>query len=319
MIPENLRFISAHPDDEYFAWQSEVFLTNAREKQIANKCIMAIWCQKSGPHKCWEKIKRKYREVEFFFYPDTGEDLTDYIPRVRPIVLRKLFEQNAQRFKDYVFFYHDTDIIFNFLPDFEKLCKDDICWQSDTSYYLDYTYLVGKTEQGKFPKGELFDRFEKLTGVTEEMIKAYDKNTGGAQYILKGIDASFWAECEKDMMAIRTALMFEKPDSLNRLFFSSENSGFQSWCADMWAVNFNLWKRGKVTAVTKELDFSWATDSIHIYREKPIMHNAGVTPGHRHLFFKGAWINEPPFGKNIRASLNFASSAYVQAIKKVKV
>jgi hypothetical protein len=31
------------------------------------------------------------------------------------------------------------------------------------------------------------------------------------------------------------------------------------------------------TEITKELDFSWATDSIEIYEKRPILHMAGVT------------------------------------------
>jgi hypothetical protein len=37
-----------------------------------------------------------------------------------------------------------------------------------------------------------------------------------------------------DCILIRTSW------SVNREFFADENSGFQLWCADMWAVLWNL-------------------------------------------------------------------------------
>lgn len=106
--------------------------------------------------------------------------------------------------------------------------------------------------------------------------------------------------------------------SINERYFSSENAGFQSWCADMWAVNFSLWKRGKITNVTPLLDFSWATDTAETYHKKPIFHNAGATSQASGLFYKGSWIGRSPIGQDLKVKEGTASSFYAKAIMEVK-
>lgn len=312
MIPSNLIFINAAPHDDYFIWQEEVMITNFLEHGIKNIEIL-VWYPKEGLNKNWQRLVRKYRQVKFFFYEDQGIDLALYIPQLRPQILKMHFDKFRDRLKDKMFFYHDADIIFNFLPKFVDLCADSICYQSDTSGYLDYTYLCTKEQAGGIPENTVIEGLAQIGGITKDTIQSYDKNSGGAQYMLKQIDSEFWADVEKDCLAIRKYLL-----EINKTYFPSESAGFQSWCADMWAVNFNLWKRGKVTQTTAELDFSWATDAAATFHKKPIFHNAGVTATNKMLFYKGNWIDKSPIGKNIRVSRAFASYHYVEAIKKVK-
>ena len=48
----------------------------------------------------------------------------------------------------------------------------------------------------------------------------------------------------------------------------------------------------------KDLDFSWATDSIDVYEQKPILHMAGVTEDLKSSkFYKGEYINVDPIEK----------------------
>jgi hypothetical protein len=49
------------------------------------------------------------------------------------------------------------------------------------------------------------------------------------------------------------------------------------------------------TEVVDDLNFSWATDDIRIYEERPILHMAGVTDNLKHIkFYKGEYINVDP-------------------------
>lgn len=313
-MQSNLIFISAQPHDQYFVWQCEVLITNFREHKISDKVHILVWYPKEGLNGQWSRLQRKYPEVKFFFYQDIGLDLNTYIPIIRPYILKVHFEKFKDELKNKVFFYHDSDIIFNFLPDFNFLCTGDINWQSDTSGYLDYGYLTRKEAEGRLESESVVSKLAEIGRISIDTIKEHLDNSGGAQYILKGIDSGFWEDVEKDCMEIRKFLL-----DINKKHFPSENAGFQSWCADMWAVNFNLWNRNKVTKVTDKLDFSWATDSIETYNKKPIFHNAGATANNRRLFYKGAWINKSPIGRPIQGiSRLFASSKYVEAIQKVK-
>jgi hypothetical protein len=236
-LPEGLTFISAQPHDPYFQWQIEVQIVNFRKHGISDRMHVLVWVPKTGRMPGWEQLEKKYPEVKFFYYLDFGVDLKTYIPQLRPHILKQHFSDFPD-LKNKPVFYHDSDIIFNYLPDF---------------------------------------------GVEEDCLK------------------------------IRKFLMRD----VNLKYFRSENEGFQSWCADMWAVNFNLWKRGIETKVTEALDFSWATDHIDSFHRKPIYHNAGATSGSKNIFYKGAWISKSPIGQKLSVSQNFASAEYVKAIEQV--
>jgi hypothetical protein len=319
-------FLSAQPYDPYFIWQVEVQIVNFRKHNISDKMHVLVWYLREGDAEeqhwiaakpLWEVLQKKYPEVSFFFYEDMGVQRKFYISQLRPQIIAKHFDRYPELSKEAIF-YHDSDIIFNYLPDFEKLIAGDICWQSDCSHYLDYKYLYLKEKQGKIPNREIICKMAEIGGISPLTIAKYRSNTGGAQCILKGVDGDFWRDVERMSLEIRSAFFYNVPGSINRRYFPNENTGLQSWCADMWALNFSLWKRGKVTSVTNDLAFSWATDSAETFHKKPIMHNAGATRMTPHIFYKGAWIDNSPIGKTLKVNKNTASYYYVQAINEVK-
>lgn len=309
----NLLFISAQPYDFKFTWQIDVQCWNFKNLGILDKYKILVWYPDDKTDLSeWKRLQKKYSEAEFLFFKDEGVDLQTYIPQLRPHILKRWFKQNEEILKDKVFFYLDSDVIFRELPDFNTLLQDDICWQSNTSSYLDYRYLKSKEVQGNIPEHEVLDKLAEIGGITTDVIKSYETKTGGAQYILKNIDWIFWEDVERTCIQIRKYLMQE----INTKYFPNENAGFQSWCADMWAVNFSLWKRGIKTDIHKELDFTWATDKVDKWFENKIYHDAGASS--KGLFIKSAWNNVSPVGKNISVLSAFASWYYVEAIKKVK-
>jgi len=318
MLPDNLIFLQVVPQDYYFQWQIEVQIVNFRKFNISDKMHILVWVRKESDQiEKWKDIQKKYPEANFFLYEDEDVDLGLYISQLRPHSLKKHFKVHQELLKDKIFFYHDSDIIFRELPPFKELCEGDICYQSDTSSYLDYGYLSRKEEQGNIPDHEAIREFARIGEITIETIEKYKDNTGGAQCILKGIDYIFWQDVERMSLDIRRSFLYDREGSINRKYFKSENEGFQSWCADMWALNFSLWKRGIETRVTSLLDFSWATDSYETYLKKPIFHNAGATGGDPRIFYKGAYINKNPFTADLPCHEDTASSVYVKAIREV--
>jgi hypothetical protein len=322
----NMIFISAQSWDFQFVWQLEVQIVNFRKFEISDKMHVLIWYPHPDTNpdtpnfKMWFDLARKYPEVKFFFYRDKGLSVSDfqlYVPQLRPQILAQHFDNYPELTKE-VIFYHDCDIIFNKLPDFDKLSEDEINWQSNTSEYLDYAYLRKKERQGKIPENEAISILCGIGNVSVETMKSYTGKTGGAQYILKGIDGDFWRDVERQVIEIRKAFHYSQPDSVNKKYFDCEDGGFQSWCADMWAVNMALWSRNKVTDITKELDFSWATDDEETYLNKNIYHNAGATGRQAGIFYKGHWSKKSPIGKLHAIKKNSASYYYVKAIAEVK-
>lgn len=310
-------FISAQPFDPYFVWQIEVQIVNFRKFGISDKMHVLVWYPEGRNFDNWIPIVKKYPEVQFFFYKDGGVDLGLYIPQLRPHILARHFD-SFPHLKDEVIFYHDSDIIFNFLPDFASMSQGPVNWQSNTSGYLDYNYLRRKEIEGNIPENEAIKVLCDIGNITVGTLKSYSSKTGGAQYVLKGIDGDFWRDVERQVLEIRRAFYYAIPNSINKRYFQNESAGFQSWCADMWAVNMALWSRGRTTDITEELDFSWATDTRDTYLKKPIFHNAGALPTSDGIFYKGKWINKSPIGKSHAVKKDSASYYYVQAIMAVK-
>jgi len=326
---DNLLFISAQPFDFYFVWQVECQIVNFRKFDISSKMHVLVWYPDNELRKAqgkplredidlkhWLELAKKYPEVHFYFYQDRGVNLDLYIPQLRPHILSRHFQKFPELVNSCVF-YHDSDIIFNTLPEFEYLCEGPTNWESDTSGYLDYDYLRRKEIEGNLPEHEAIGTLCKTGNISIDTMKMYAGMTGGAQYLLKGIDASFWEDVERQVLEIRTAFFHNIEGSINQKYFPNENSGFQSWCADMWAVNMALWSRGKETNITPQLDFSWATDSAETYFKKPIFHNAGATGAQPGVFYKAKWMTKSPLG--INHSLNPATASYYYGLAMQEV
>jgi hypothetical protein len=131
-----------------------------------------------------------------------------------------------------------------------------------------------------------------VVGVTVDCVKCNQENSGGGQYLIKNTDYKLWKKIYDDC----TPLYNQMLDYQKR--FPINPGQIQFWTAEMWSLLWNLWLNGNETKITKELDFSWATDPIQIYSKKPILHMAGVTDTLKgSKFYKGEYINIDPIEK----------------------
>jgi hypothetical protein len=253
-------------------------------------------------------------EAKTFWYEDK-RIFKRYIPSIRPNALKQHL-LHFPELKNECIFYHDADIIFRELPNFEKLCADNIWYLSDTNSYINADYIKTKGDT-------ILDEMCSIVGIDKSAVEYINKDSGGAQYLLKGVDTDFWAKVEGDCERLYSymvdtidhwATKFSQQSGLDK----SQYHPIQAWTADMWAVLWNIIKRGNTVKVVSELAFSWATDGMPTYNQKKIFHNAGVTDGDRNrLFYKGDFINKSPFETDLSfVDQNFASSAYVNEIKQ---
>ena len=114
-------------------------------------------------------------------------------------------------------------------------------------------------------------------------------NSGGAQYLLKNIDYTFWEECE--VKCIKLYDYLKKYEEVHPI-----EKHIQKWTVDMWVVLWLYWKRCGPTVVHKDLDFSWATGTVNDYNRLNIFHLAGITNANNSdKFYKGKYINISPF------------------------
>lgn len=324
-MSRQLQIISAQPNDSYFIWQLRVQLSNFRKYgHSANYRILVFkHNDRDGGEDFmgqWKQLEADYPESKFFYYEDADNKLLqairtyDYIPILRPWLLAKHFKEYPELSNDAIL-YLDSDVVFTKYLDFTPFLEDDICYLSDTSSYISAEYFDSKVKDvlpeklEEYKQVDILNQTVGLVNITREIAVANQQGSGGAQYLLKNIDHTFWEDVFAGCAKIRTHLK-----AVNRYFFESEDKGFQSWCADMWSVLWNLWARGLQTKCPPEMEFAWATDHISKWDRVYLYHDAGastkpVKEGHR-LFHKreSRYINNE--ASPIDEDLSFVSDEY---------
>lgn len=251
----------------------------------------------------WNKLTEKFSDVNFFFYPD-DRFKPGYISSIRPHLLHKHWLSNPELEKETVF-YHDCDIVFSKPLNTENLLKDNICYVSDTVSYIGANYICSKGDH-------YLDLMSRIVNVDKNFIIAQEANSGGAQYLLKNIPIEFWKKAYYD--AENLYRLVNDQITKDKAIDPSIHE-IQIWCADMWAVLWNLWFFNKQVKVTDKLSFSWATSHITEWDKQPIYHNAGVTGDKKDMFFKGGYINSLPYGIKLESfNKNFCSYQYAEQI-----
>jgi hypothetical protein len=270
--------------NNFYVWQVGLWLQSLEDIGEINKAHVLLFKptddKENDSTKNWEKLQALYPQATFRAYNDEHNIkslLGVYIPVIRPYVLSRYFSEKPELSEKAVF-YCDSDILFTRKPEIDDFLEDDICYLSDTVSYIGAQYLDSKKSEAEkkhlktMEKKDVLQEMADLVGVDKETVIKNQNNSGGAQYLLKGVTAAFWDKVGKDSIMIKLYL-----DSLNRRFYESGDKGYQSWCSDMWAVLWNLWAEGKQTKVVREMNFAWATDPVEDLEDKSILHNAGVT------------------------------------------
>ena len=292
---EKILFVSAQPDVPYFIWQIKLYVHNFIENGInPNQIHVVLGIVNNTDKPSEESLKLKDFGINVHHYTDYRRK-KHYIPSIKPYLISNWIQSNPEHGK--LFFLHDADIIFRELPNFDKLLNDDISYLSDTIGYIGYEYIMdccNRYEQHhpSSEKGQLIKEMADIIGLDVDTIKENQQNSGGGQYLIKNTTCEMWDKIYKDSTNLYNQMM----DYQRR--FPISPGEIQFWTAEMWAVLWNLWMYGLKTKVTRELDFSWATDSIKVYERRPILHMAGVTDDLKNRkFYKGDFINVDPIEK----------------------
>lgn len=289
---KNLRYISVQPRLLYYAWQVEVMINNFIKHGINpnNIDILVAWNPNDLTTSiqenvdAWNKLASHYNTVRFFFYQDTRQQPIHYISSVRPNILKQHFKANPELEKE-VIFYHDCDVLFTRPPDWSKFVDGSIWYLSNTNSYINYDYIISKGH-------DVYSKMCEIVGIDPVIPKLMNSNSGGAQYIMKNVNAEYWDKVERDseMLYFNITQLNNEKKQLDPNYHE-----LQIWCADMWAVLWNGWMLGNETKVVPEMNFCWATDDIKRWENTTIFHNAGVTCSCGRQFYKGSYINQLPY------------------------
>ena len=289
---DDLVFVTAQPDVQYFHWQVEVYVHNFIEKGIKPNNIHVIFSMVHGKKEpSEESLKLLKYGINVHHYLDDRLQ-KHYIPNIKPFLISKWLKDFPQHGKS--FFLHDADIIFRELPDFGKLLNDDVSYLSDTIGYIGYNYIMDccnryESQHPESEKGQLIKEMADVVGIDVDVIKNNQENSGGGQYIIKNTDYVIWEKIYNDCVPLYDQMLSYQDR------YPINPGQIQFWTAEMWSVLWNLWYFKIETKITDELNFSWATDTMSIYEKTPILHMAGVTDNLKHTkFYKGDYINKSP-------------------------
>lgn len=292
-----MKILIASFDHNYYLWQILVQINNFMKYGYDKDTVYVIASSDPSPI-LKSMMEDKKIKSKFFIYKD--ERINSVYPSsLRPHILEKFFLEHP-KYEQETLFYTDPDVVFTKRLDFAEMEVDDVWYLSDTRSYIDSKYIKSKSEQ-------LFNEMCDIVKVSPEEIIGNDDNAGGAQYLMKGVNAEFWRKAYVDMENLyqhmtKTASIYHPEHPI------------QSWTADMWAVLWNAIYFGHKVKLHKELDFSWATDNIKRWYDTYIFHNAGIV-GASNTHFSKVMYQTSPFNQTINVSDDNCTYKYLQEIK----
>ncbi len=299
-IEYNLRFISAQPATDYYAWQVEVYINNFLSMGYSDIDVVAGF-QDMIPDS-WGKLVSRYGDrVNFHFYEDTLGSVR-YIPSIQAHILKKHFDENPS---SDAFFFHDSDFIFTKKLDFKPFLQDHNWYFSDTVSYIGYEYIMSKGE-------EVLDAMCDIVGISKDIVRKNQKNSGGAQKLMKNLTSQYWSKVESDSIRL-----YEKMITMQHVHKPEDPYGIQSWTASMWAELWNGWLAGHNVIVPKEFDFCWATCPSSRWDEVYFFHNAGVPNNTQGMFYKPDYAYKLPYKVDLDISPERCSYHYYNEMKAV--
>lgn len=313
-------FISAQPDTTYFTWQLEIQLRNLNSLGVLKENIQVVvaYNKEMGLNPDFQKFIEENNHLGTFFIYEDQRDKPKYTSSVRPNILKQHFIKYPELTNE-TLMYHDSDILFSRIPQIDQVEENDICYVSDTRNYLDINYIRQTSSE------ELLEGMLAIVGLSKENLIQENEQTGGAQYVLKGISTDFWKKVEKDaedlfiLMKDYNTKLWEEEYSTKKEY-RSKKRGIQAWCADMWAVLWNLWLMDKKVEIHSEMDFSWPYNPIEDWSRLAIQHYSGNIDDKNKYFKKGEYVNYMPWYDDELNSIPADNCSYeiVQWIKSRK-
>lgn len=299
---KEVKYLCAQPADIYYLWQVEVMLHSFLKHGVQPHNIQIVCSYTGQVPAVWQTLANQHPQVGFFFYEDTRFK-SGYVSSVRAHILDKHWKAYPE-LTEQVIFYHDCDIALVKPIDFTELLEDPICYVSDTVSYIGAKYIQSKGEH-------YLDLMSDIVGISKHLLIYQEKNSGGAQYLMKNIPQGFWEKVYWDSEAlfrqVNTQIQKDQP-----------SHAIQIWCADMWAVLWNLWFYNKIVNVVPQLNFAWGTTRLEDLDQYSIYHNAGITEATKEKFYKANYRRANPYQvKQADFEPTLASYFYVGLIEEV--
>lgn len=265
---QDLIYVCAQPSTFYYAWQVDAMIHSFSKNEVNLNNVHIVSATFGDINDHFRLVEKKWSKsgVIFEYYADERVNYK-YISSVRPHILLKHWQKYPELVDKHIF-YHDCDIALSKpIPNLLEKLNSDKCHLSNTIDYIGAKYIESK-------ENDILEKMCDIVDIDIELVRSREDSSGGAQYLLKpGIDVKFW----EDVYAHSEKLFHDITRWCNVCKRQDPDwHELQIWCADMWAVLWNLWKRDYDTVVDKDLDFTWGTSPMKTWERNAIFHNAGV-------------------------------------------
>lgn len=281
-----MKFIFAQPAKKRFEWELKTAIKSLTDLGVKKNDIVLLFAKED------DSVCETFFEYDTHAYIDERFDKT-YIPSIKPYLFWKYLEEDKTR-ENETYVYLDSDTVVLDLSAFKVQVTKSRWYCSDTTGYIGYDYIRSVSNPT-----ETFEAMTDAIKVPIEWIKSIQKDSGGAQWVIKSPKASYWHDVYVNSIVLYQAI-------------SPLDTSLQKWTAEMWAQLWTMYHYGITPKVSKKLDFAWSTDDE--LGNKKIIHNAGVTDD-MDLFFKGIYLDTPPLGV-LNQESGKISDRYVQIVKE---
>lgn len=281
-----MKFIFSQPAKKRFEWELKTAIKSLADLGVKKSDIVLLFAKED------DSVCETFFECDTHVYIDKRFDKT-YIPSIKPYLFWKYLEEDNTR-ENETYVYLDSDTVVLDLSAFKVQVTKSRWYCSDTTGYIGYDYIRNVSNPT-----ETFEAMTNAIKVPIEWIKSIQKDSGGAQWVIKSPKAGYWHDVYVNSIVLYQAI-------------SPLDTSLQKWTAEMWAQLWTMYHYGITPKVSKKLDFAWSTDDE--LGNKKIIHNAGVTED-MDLFFKGIYLDTPPL-EVLNQESGKVSDRYVQIVKE---
>lgn len=281
-----MKFIFSQPAKKRFEWELKTAIKSLTDLGVKKSDIVLLFAKED------DSVCETFFECDTHVYIDKRFDKT-YIPSIKPYLFWKYLEEDNTR-ENETYVYLDSDTVVLDLSAFKVQVTKSRWYCSDTTGYIGYDYIRSVSNPT-----ETFEAMTDAIKVPIDWIKSIQKDSGGAQWVIKSPEAGYWHDVYVNSIVLYQAI-------------SPLDTSLQKWTAEMWAQLWTMYHYGITPKVSKKLDFAWSTDDE--LGNKKIIHNAGVTED-MDLFFKGIYLDTPPL-EVLNQESGKVSDRYVQIVKE---
>ena len=281
-----MKFIFSQPAKKRFEWELKTAIKSLADLGVKKSDIVLLFAKED------DSVCETFFECDTHVYIDKRFDKT-YIPSIKPYLFWKYLEEDNTR-ENETYVYLDSDTVVLDLSAFKVQVTKSRWYCSDTTGYIGYDYIRNVSNPT-----ETFEAMTNAIKVPIEWIKSIQKDSGGAQWVIKSPKAGYWHDVYVNSIVLYQAI-------------SPLDTSLQKWTAEMWAQLWTMYHYGITPKVSKKLDFAWSTDDE--LGNKKIIHNAGVTED-MDLFFKGIYLDTLPL-EVLNQESGKVSDRYVQIVKE---